>query len=178
MKGQWSHHYFQWLIRNRSWFNVTILAVTLLSGWAASRLELKTSFSELLPESLPSVKALNQAAERLGGTSFLSVGVESPDFEANRKFVEDMAKKLDPLVGSSIRFFEYKYDDVLDFVHKFGLQYLSYDNLSRMADDLRNEIEEGKDAAIGLGLTRALRQNGSSIMTNYRRIWIRSSSHI
>jgi predicted RND superfamily exporter protein len=152
MKSSWSRDYFNWLLRNRRSFNFIVLAVTAISILLASRLELRTSFSELLPEHLPSVKALKAAGERLGGTSFLSLGVESPDFEANRKFIEAMAEKLKPLVGTSIRFFEYKYDDVLEYVQKYGLHYLSLENLRHLKADIQNEIDQGKDSAIGLGL--------------------------
>lgn len=152
MKNSFAHRYLDALIRHRRIFNFLVLGITVISVVLALKLQLRTNFSELLPEKLASVKAIKQAGERLGGTSLLSVGVESPDFESNRKFVEAMAVKLQPLVGSSIRFFEYRYDDVQRFVEKFGLHYLSLDNLNRLAEDLQNEIDFGKDDAIGLGL--------------------------
>lgn len=152
MRQNWSKSYLNWLIRYRHPFNFIVLSITLLCVWLASHLELRTNFSDLLPDHLPSVQSIKQASERIGGSSLLTVGIESPDFEANRKFVEDLALKLQPLVGKSISFFEYKYDDVMNFVHRYGLHYLSLENLKKLKSDLENEIALGKDSAIGLGL--------------------------
>lgn len=151
MSKQWGKLYFGWLIRRRFWINTWALIFTVLMAALASRLQLKTSFSELLPEKLPSVVALKKVSERLGGASFLSVGVESPDFEANKKFVEELALKLQPLVGHSLRYFEYKYDDVIDYFHRYGLHYLGLDNLKRLHADIQAQIEAGEDEAAGLG---------------------------
>jgi predicted RND superfamily exporter protein len=152
LKKDWAKNYFAWLYRHRRSFNIGIILLTLGSLWLASGLELRTDFAELLPEKLQSVISLKKAGERIGGTGLLLVGVESPDYAANRKFVEAMAAKLRPLVGKSLRFFEYRYQDVENFMHKYGLHYLTLEQLQKFQTELEEEIEKSKDSAIGLGL--------------------------
>jgi len=159
IKRQWSKPYFYFLIKYRYGINLLALLLAGLSFWGASHLALKTNFSELLPQSLPSVRALKQAGKRIGGTGQLNIGVESPNFEANKKFVEALIKKVQPLVGTSLRYYEYRYKDVEDYLHTYGLFYLSLKKLNQIEKELRDKIEIQKDKAIGLGLEDELDQS-------------------
>src|SRR5690606_30458617 len=91
--------YYDFLVGNR--LRVTLIALAILAVAAAltTRLSLKTNISELLPQKLESVQNLRAASDRLGGTGILVVGVQGPRFENNRRFVEDLAQKLQPMVG-------------------------------------------------------------------------------
>ncbi len=61
----------------------TFLAVSLLiatvSVWAASHLEIRSSFQELLPEDLPSVREVKELIRRVGGDGTVLVLIESLD---------------------------------------------------------------------------------------------------
>lgn len=150
--NNWHRTYLSWLIRKRVMFNLMVVLITLVAGILSSRLELRTDFAELLPDKLPSVRALKLAGERMGGTGNLFIGIDSPDFEANKKFVEAMIPKIKLLVGTKLRFYEYRYEDVQDFIETYGLHYLKLSELKKMREDLQSEIERKKDSAIGLGL--------------------------
>ncbi len=66
---------------------VTLLVVLLtvaVSATVASRLQLRSSIKELLPDKSQSVEELNRLVERMGGVGTLIVVAESPNVEANK----------------------------------------------------------------------------------------------
>lgn len=151
----WVRNYFGFLDRYRILIQVFVAVLTVVSFFAASHLQLKTSFSELLPQKLPSVQSLNVATQRLGGTGVLVVGVESPSFAANRRFVEDLVPLIKPLVGPKLRYMEYRYNDVQDYAHKYALHYLDISQLRSLSKALNEEqVTKRKDEAFAdmLGL--------------------------
>lgn len=111
--------------------NVILVFTFVLGCVLSARLELKSDFSALLPPHLPSVKAVEQVSERLGGAGNLMIGIESPNFEANKNFVEALVQKLNPLKGQYIRSLDYRFNDLHDFANKFGPQYLSTSELKK-----------------------------------------------
>jgi predicted RND superfamily exporter protein len=150
----WMQRYFNWVYKHRFALNVVALVATLAAIYLTAHLQIKSSFSELLPEELPSVAHLKAVTERLGGTGALSIGVESPDFQANKRFVEALAQKLDQLPKGEIRYFEYRYKETRDYIERYGLYYLNEAQLRKVRDRLSHEIESKKDSAVAsfLGL--------------------------
>ena len=77
-----------WQVR-RPWLVVLLVMLSLVpAGFAASRLELRTAFSELLPSNKPSVIELQRVKTRLAGSSTLTVVAEGGDAESLKKFVD------------------------------------------------------------------------------------------
>lgn len=86
-----------------------ILSLLLLSliptGWLASRLDLKTSFTELLPESKPSVIEMHRTERRLASNATLTVVAESASVAALKAFVDALSPRLasiDPTLVSGV----------------------------------------------------------------------------
>ncbi len=72
-----------------------VAALTILpSVLLALRLELRTGFSELLPDTSPSVVEHRRVSQRLAGVSTLSIAAESNDTELLKRFVDETAPKL------------------------------------------------------------------------------------
>ena len=75
-----------------------VLALALLSILPAAalvrRLELKTGFSELLPDDTPSVVEMRRVSGRLASNSILAVTAESKDTELLKRFVDDLVPEL------------------------------------------------------------------------------------
>ncbi len=69
---------------------LTILPSVLL----ARKLELKTGFSELLPDTSPSVVEHRRVSQRLAGVSTLSIAFEANDTELLKRVVDEMGPKL------------------------------------------------------------------------------------
>jgi len=71
----------------------------LLSLGPVSQLELRTDFTELLPENHPAAVAIREVMPRQLSSTNLVLIIESPDREANRRFAESLRPKLQSLVG-------------------------------------------------------------------------------
>ncbi|HEY3253218.1 MAG TPA: MMPL family transporter [Polyangiaceae bacterium] len=75
-----------------------ILAIALLSmlpaGLLVRRLEVKTGFSELLPDDTPSVVEMRRVSGRLSSMSLLAVTAESKDTALLKRFVDELVPKL------------------------------------------------------------------------------------
>ncbi|OFX23932.1 MAG: hypothetical protein A2V77_09040 [Anaeromyxobacter sp. RBG_16_69_14] len=80
----------------RRWrsFLVSAVVVTCVSLWLASHLEVRSSFEELLPEDVPSVKHAKELARRVGGDGTILVMVESLDGPSGLERAEALATVL------------------------------------------------------------------------------------
>src|SRR6478609_2508088 len=83
-----------------------ILALALLSIVPAAalvrRLEIKTGFSELLPDDTPSVVEMRRVSGRLSSMSLLAVTAESKDTALLKRFVDEMVPKLRSLPANLV----------------------------------------------------------------------------
>lgn len=127
----------------------TILGITTLifagSFFLASRLELRTAFSELLPSDDPGVIALRKTGTRMGDMSLLFVGVHSPDREANLRYAEAVTQKLSSLPKEMLAFATYHIRDLRSFFEANRLLYLPEKDLVEIRDRLRSEIAKRKN---------------------------------
>ena len=75
-----------------------ILALALLTIFPAAalvrHLEVKTGFSELLPDDTPSVVEMRRVSGRLSSMSLLAVTAESKDTALLKRFVDELVPKL------------------------------------------------------------------------------------
>ena len=72
-------------------FAVLLSAAGALYG---SKLTIDSDFSKLIPPDYPSVKALERLRTEVGGESESSAVIESPSFEANVRFAEDLIPRV------------------------------------------------------------------------------------
>jgi predicted RND superfamily exporter protein len=151
-RQNWAHRYFENLHNYRLFVHLLSLALLVTGAFCASKLELKPSFSALLPQQLESVQHANKVSERFGGTGLLLIGIESPDFKANKTFADQLVSKLDALVGKKIKYYEYKFTEVTSFFEKYGLHYLKTSELFSLKKRLKREIQANKDKAFGSAL--------------------------
>jgi predicted RND superfamily exporter protein len=86
---------------------VGVLIVSLLClvvSWSyASRLELRSDFLELLPRDSPGFAAFEHQRGRVGGGGSLLVIADSPNVEANERFIDAVADALDASVEAPAR---------------------------------------------------------------------------
>ena len=93
--------------------------------------KLETDVVALIPENYQSVKTLEEIKQRVGGVGSLTVLVQSPDFEANTRFVEDLARELrGEEYAQYINFVDYKND--VAFYRKNALLFMETDDLDEM----------------------------------------------
>jgi Predicted exporters of the RND superfamily len=126
-----------------------ILIFTLLlfcgAAFLASKLELKTAFSELLPSDDPGVVALDKTQARMGDMSLLLIGVHSPDREANLRYAEKVTQKLLELPQSVVSLATYHVRDLKGFFDRNKWLYVAEPDLESIHDRLRGEISRRKN---------------------------------
>ena len=129
-----------------------ILAVGAVIGLVAvvlaSRLQLRTSFAELLPSGDPAVQALKRAEGRVGDLNLLTVGIRSPDRAANLAYAKALTESLRTLPSSRIGLVAYNIRDLQQFFSDHRWLYVSAPDLEEIRDRLRQEILRRKNPMV------------------------------
>ena len=123
-------------------FVILLLAavISVVSFFFARNLGLDSRFIALLPEDRPSVQDLDEVRERVRGLSSLTVAVQSPsgDVEAMRRFVRDLAARLEELPPDEVGVVDWNVGAYDDFVRDHKHLYASLDILERLRDALQD----------------------------------------
>ena len=84
------------LIHRRPYFILMMsLVITLLAGYGATHLKLKTRIQDLLPQSSPSIKASEELNERLGSVDILVLTLMTSEFERVKAMLPDLKEALE-----------------------------------------------------------------------------------
>jgi uncharacterized protein len=124
---------------------VAALALFVLSIGAARSLQLRSDFTELLPQDDPELKELHRIGERVGAPSNLIVAVSGADPRANERFAEALAKNLETLLGTDLRTIDYRPDAARPFFEHNQALYADLLDLRRVDDDLNKLILSKKN---------------------------------
>jgi predicted RND superfamily exporter protein len=111
----------------------------------ASRLELRTAFSELLPSNDPGVVTMQKTSQRMGDLTLLLIGVRSPDRASTLRYAELLTDKLRALPPNVVSLATYHVRDVRDFFKRNQWLYVSESDLTTIRDRLRKEIGKRKN---------------------------------
>lgn len=137
-------------------FLAVSLLVAAVSVWAASHLEIRSSFQELLPEDLPSVREVKELIRRVGGDGTVLVLVESLDGPAGLKNAESLADELSPeflaLGPTVIRSVESNVRPVERWYETHWPLFVGLADLQKARDTVRDEIKKRKTAANPLAM--------------------------
>ncbi|MEZ4405456.1 MAG: MMPL family transporter [Polyangiales bacterium] len=116
-----------------------LLALSLL---AASRLDFREDFIELLPSQSEGARLLRRALARLGGGSAtLFVVVDSPDAEANRRFIDAVEPPLRALPRSLVRTVEHGPEEIRRFYMQRRWLFAGVGDLEEAECELRRARE-------------------------------------
>lgn len=114
---------------------------------AASRLELRSDFTELLPQDDPELVKLREIADRVGTPSTLVVAIEGPDPTANERCADVLVQNLQSLIGTDLRAIDYRADLGRPFFEHNMVLYANLVDLRRSDDDLRKLVISRKNPA-------------------------------
>ena len=134
-----------WTYRHYRGILVVSILLTVFCSFFVYRLgrKLETDLVALIPENYQSVKTINEIKQRVGGVGSLVVLVQSPDFEANRRFAEDLAHELqDEKYETYINFVDYKRD--AEFYRKNALLFMETDDLDEILTRIDDYIIQEK----------------------------------
>jgi len=135
------------IIRNRAVILIVTLCVTLFGVWRVTKLHLKTSFAELLPKKDPAVVVMEEMAGRINGISHITIAVEGPSPEANKRFVDDLVPRIKALGLKQILSVEYGVHEERRFFEKHKFLYPRLEQLEDARDELRRAILKRKNPA-------------------------------
>ena len=128
-----------------------VLAIALLlsavGGVLTTRLSINTDFSRLIPKSYPSVQALNELRDRVGGENEAAVVIESPSFEANKQFAETLIPKALDLQGTGYDepyFLRVDYYHDVTFIENNALYFATPNELDSLEAYLRRESRQAR----------------------------------
>ncbi|HVZ73808.1 MAG TPA: MMPL family transporter [Polyangia bacterium] len=125
---------------------LVVAALMALTATAlASRLQLKTAFTELLPSDDPAVVALKRTAGRVGDLNLLTVGIRSPDRAANLRYAKALADDLRQLPPTQVGLVATDLHDLQAFFREHKWLYASLDDLESIRDRLHTEIVKRKN---------------------------------
>ncbi|OFZ56815.1 MAG: hypothetical protein A2428_00375 [Bdellovibrionales bacterium RIFOXYC1_FULL_54_43] len=143
---------------------------------------LRTDIEELLPSTARSVLDLNEVSRRLESIDNLAILVFSQDPAGSKRFVIDLAKRLQKLPKSTISSVEYKIDRELEFFRGRQPLYMELSDLIKVRDYIRDRIQYEKELYNPLNIFReeeipepklnllALRQKYESRTAAYARL--------
>lgn len=143
-----NRHYLRPIIRfvTRYPYLVLIVAIGLsvYGAMQAAKLDIETDYSNLIPETYPSIIALEEVRATVGGEgSDVAVGIISPSFEASKAFAEDLIPRAFELKrGGEPYLSSVEYKRETEFLRNNALYFATDDELDRLIQYLEDELEE------------------------------------
>jgi uncharacterized protein len=137
-------------------FLLVALVLTAVSVKLASTLEIHSSFEELLPVDVPSVREIKELGAKVGGTGTILVMIESLDGESGLRKAEALGDKLTKellaLGPSQIRSVQSSMAPIRDWYANHWPLFLSLADLRKARDSVSAEIKKQKTKANPLAL--------------------------
>ncbi|MEX0995298.1 MAG: hypothetical protein WD599_07180, partial [Balneolaceae bacterium] len=125
-----------------------VLAV--LGATFAVKLQIDTDIANLLPRSNPSVQALDRLQETVGGETVMEVAIRSPEFEANKRFAEDLIREglelYDEERGQPF-FTRAEFHRETEILKDNALYLATFSEIEEIRSYLENEIQQAKEEA-------------------------------
>ena len=118
----------------------------------ATQLSIATDLAELLPPRAPSVVALRQLSQRVGGTGSISIAIESNDGTPAplRAYVPLLGDELKRQLGSELLTIRYSRKDVDEYYKKFAAYYVPLDDMEKWQQELATAIAKQNPAYVDL----------------------------
>jgi predicted RND superfamily exporter protein len=131
--------------------------VVAVSVWLASGLEIRSSFQELLPEDVPSVREIKQLIQRVGGDGTVLVVVEATEGPSGLPKAEALAPVLArDFLGmgrEQIRSVQWSMAPIRDWYENHWPLFVPLEDLRKARDAVRDEIRRRTIAANPLAVS-------------------------
>ncbi len=123
------------------------VVIAVIAAQFAIKLKVDTDIANLLPENYHSVQALNRLKETVGGELAMDVAIKSDDFDASKRFTQDLLKKALTLYDKRTKdnfFKKYDFKRNTRVLEENALYLATPEELSQVKDYLTKKIEEVK----------------------------------
>lgn len=136
----------RFVIRKAGWIAALGSILSVVGGYYTFLLykNLRTDIEELLPTSARSVMDLNEVTRRLESTENLAIITLSENTKASRRFVDNLAAKLQEYPKDIIAGVEYRIDKEIHFFESRRALYLDLADLEKIRTFIRDRIEYEK----------------------------------
>lgn len=137
----------------RPWLVVALVLLSLIpAGYRASKLQLRTSFSELLPDNKPSVVELRRVNQRLLAQSTLTVVAEASGPETLKAYVDAIVPKITALGPEFVAGIDAGPKPVEDYLRQHKHLYAPLEDLQQLRDDVADYYEKTVAKTVGFDL--------------------------
>jgi uncharacterized protein len=121
-----------------------------LSGFLASRLQLRAQISELLPEGDPAVVQFDRLLARVGASTTFNLLLTSDSALKNRALAVVLAKRFAEKPPGTWRSISYETSQERAFFDSYSLLYADLEDLVFVKDTLKRQIDRNKTGASNL----------------------------
>jgi predicted RND superfamily exporter protein len=134
------------LLKNYRLIILISVLVTIPAAYFTTKLygNLKPDLEELLPRKSRSILDLDEIRSRLQAIQSLGVLIYSDDPNASRRFVVDLAGRLEKLPRTSVASVEYRIDKELKFFSDRKVLFLEHQDLKKIRNYIYNRLEYEK----------------------------------
>jgi uncharacterized protein len=131
-----------------------VLALGIVSGYFTFQLfqDVRTDFATMLPENDRSVVHVKEATAKTGGVGNIFVSINSPSFEANKKFAHAFGDLLEKYPVDLVKFFDYNTNATQKFFKDRLFYYLTIGELKELRSSLRARMAKTRLSAVGMDL--------------------------
>ena len=140
--------FIRWVVQKAGWVVAVALLGSALGIFAAQNLSVDPEFSNLIPESYPSVQALERIRATVGGgETSVDIAIESPSFEANLAFAEALVPQALALRrdrDDKVYFIRAELRRDTEYLQDNALYFASDDELDQLETFLQDKIEQAK----------------------------------
>ncbi len=131
-------HQCEKLYRHHRTILVVALVATVVGAWLSLKLPLHSDLDDLLPDSYPSVHAMNRMRQEVGGSGRLRLVLEAPHFAAMTRLAHDLEPRL--TASPFVQYVDYRNN--VEFYRTHALLFLEPAEL----DSLRQAIQDAIDS--------------------------------
>lgn len=115
---------------------------TVLGGWLAQKLPLNSELDALLPDSSPSVLAMERMRREVGGTGRFRLVLEARNFEAMARLAHDLEPRL--VASPMVQYVDYQND--VAFYRKHALLFLEPAELDSLHEAIQQAVDDAKQS--------------------------------
>jgi len=116
------------------------ILLTAAGAYFTLKLPLQSDLTALLPDDYDSVNTLRAINEKVGGFETLDVLVQGRDFEAMKRYADDLAEAL--MARENVSIVSYKQD--VEFYESNALLYIDLDELKEIRDRIDDRVTSAK----------------------------------
>lgn len=132
------------------WVLGTCVLLAVILGNFALQLKVDTDLANLLPKQNPHVQALEKLQNTVGGETTMEVAIQSPSFEDNRAFAQDLIRESLKLYDNELDNYFFKraqFRKETKFLRDNALYFATNNELTDIKQYLRDEIQKAKEEA-------------------------------